>query len=488
MPTTGEIVRANGSQTPTLKSITPGTPLALGAGVRLLPFDPQFGVPLARLGEQRGAPRSGRLFEQLLSRLTAIAPQRKSESRAEPATIEPSATVQQLSPALAALTPEQPAATEATEIDTSNELQAQPADQAATVAEPPALPPVVASLPQPAPQPAPRSVPRSTPPSVPLITRTDSQQLQIAPPRQAEPRIEQQPNSAPAPEQRVVEPAGVERTIERKHSEPAAQPHPAPQAEPHQPDSVATKRRVLEAVWIEGMGERKQIAMPSGIKSLEPQLKEGEPLVRVLPTTNEPFEDAAPNQFASHAHRPAPPSAPPPSAPKQVAQVVPFELAVGREPMRVSMEITRPPAPPAAQSVTLVEQIAARIAAAPPHGVISVALDPPELGRVLIKFQRRGRELSVRVEAEHPEALRQLRHELPQLEAALSRLREPVVVELLGQGDSRDAGFQPQREPSAAQQGQDRSPQGRPDRETTPHHGRRRPRPRSSGNQLDVWS
>lgn len=148
----------------------------------------------------------------------------------------------------------------------------------------------------------------------------------------------------------------------------------------------------------------------------------------------------------------------------------------------------------------LVQQVVDRLLEAP-HGAgqTTIALDPPDLGKLTVRFQRRGRELTITIRTEAVEALQVLRRELPALEQGLARLGEPVRVQLEsaqfehaghagggpvadgGRGSSSDGGRGTHRE------ARDPSSASNPDGNSHGSSRRGRRTPQHSGG-LDVWS
>lgn len=83
----------------------------------------------------------------------------------------------------------------------------------------------------------------------------------------------------------------------------------------------------------------------------------------------------------------------------------------------------------------VVEQVTARIADLAPGRSVTIALDPQELGKVLLRFVRQGKEWRVRIVAERADAAAALARELPRLESALTRGPENLRVEVALEGD-----------------------------------------------------
>ncbi|MDQ7088953.1 MAG: flagellar hook-length control protein FliK [Acidobacteriota bacterium] len=97
--------------------------------------------------------------------------------------------------------------------------------------------------------------------------------------------------------------------------------------------------------------------------------------------------------------------------------------------------------PPAAGSAvtagraTLVEQIAARIARLTPGQSVTVTLDPAELGKVAIRFVRRGKQWKVQLIAERSETAVLLTRDLQRLEPLVERNLPGTRVEVATGGD-----------------------------------------------------
>lgn len=86
----------------------------------------------------------------------------------------------------------------------------------------------------------------------------------------------------------------------------------------------------------------------------------------------------------------------------------------------------------------LADQVAGKLARVATNGTVVVPLDPPELGRVLARFVRRGEELKVQLVAESAEAASALTKEIGRLQSALGKPGEQVRVEVQVAGE----GFQ----------------------------------------------
>ncbi len=88
----------------------------------------------------------------------------------------------------------------------------------------------------------------------------------------------------------------------------------------------------------------------------------------------------------------------------------------------------------------LAEQVAARLATLEgEQGSVTVRLDPPELGEVILRFVRRGERLHVHVRAERPDVAALLGQESARIELACARQGTHVQVDVAA-GDSRGQG------------------------------------------------
>lgn len=70
---------------------------------------------------------------------------------------------------------------------------------------------------------------------------------------------------------------------------------------------------------------------------------------------------------------------------------------------------------------------------------MTVRLDPPELGEVIVRFVRRGDRLHVHVRAERPEVAALLGQESARIEVACARQGTAIQVEVAA-GNARDQG------------------------------------------------
>lgn len=89
---------------------------------------------------------------------------------------------------------------------------------------------------------------------------------------------------------------------------------------------------------------------------------------------------------------------------------------------------------------TVINQIAARLSALNTGGTVTVSLEPAELGKVLIRFIRKGEGWDVQLIPERPEIAGILAAELPRLEALLAKMHDPVRVDVSVGGDGQNSG------------------------------------------------
>lgn len=181
-------------------------------------------------------------------------------------------------------------------------------------------------------------------------------------------------------------------------------------------------------------------------------------------------------------------SAPSPNATATSPTVAAPPLAATTASPLGSVATTTPSSPHA----PLVDQVMAKLEQVPPHGVVLVTLDPPELGPVVVRFTRRGEQLDVRLQAEQEATTQLLIHDLARLESALSRLRDlPAVhVRIEGSGGGAadaatgfDAGTTTTRD--RRQSAAERESGAARHEITTMRRTRDR---RRSASRLDVWS
>jgi flagellar hook-length control protein FliK len=138
----------------------------------------------------------------------------------------------------------------------------------------------------------------------------------------------------------------------------------------------------------------------------------------------------------------------------------------------------------------LIDQVVHRLLDAPANGTVTLRLDPPELGTLLVRFQRRGSQLSVTMTAEREDVSRLLRQGLGQLQSSLSQLHEQVSVQVdthgesRGRGDESALGSRRQREPESRQNEPAHDQDATSSRETPAQRAKRALRDAS----LDVWS
>ncbi len=138
----------------------------------------------------------------------------------------------------------------------------------------------------------------------------------------------------------------------------------------------------------------------------------------------------------------------------------------------------------------LIDQVVHRLLDAPANGTVTLRLDPPELGTLLVRFQRRGSQLSVTMTAEREDVSRLLRQGLGQLQSSLSQLHEQVSVQVdthgesRGRGDESALGSRRQRESESRQNEPDHDQDATSSRETPAQRARRTLR----DARLDVWS
>ncbi len=125
-------------------------------------------------------------------------------------------------------------------------------------------------------------------------------------------------------------------------------------------------------------------------------------------------------------------------------------------------------------STAIVEQVATRLAQAAPGGAVTIQLEPADHGRVQVTFRWSGRELTVRVAAEQGEVAALLAADLGKLETSLSRLADPVKVEVPVDGfaDPRSGAGGGQHGAAAGERAPDGSPAARRDA-AEPHPARR---------------
>ncbi len=116
-------------------------------------------------------------------------------------------------------------------------------------------------------------------------------------------------------------------------------------------------------------------------------------------------------------------------------------------------------------SAAIVEQVATRLAQAVPGGAVTIQLEPADQGRVHVTFRWSGRELTVRVAAEQGEVAALLAADLGKLETSLSRLADPVKVEVPVDGfaDPRSGAGGGQHGAPAGERAPDGSPAARRD-------------------------
>ncbi len=89
-------------------------------------------------------------------------------------------------------------------------------------------------------------------------------------------------------------------------------------------------------------------------------------------------------------------------------------------------------------SEALIAHVVQRLAGAPTNGTVTLRLDPPELGTLIVRFERRGGQLNVTMSAERDDVTRLLKQDLGQLQSSLSQAREPVQVQVETLGSARE--------------------------------------------------
>lgn len=96
-----------------------------------------------------------------------------------------------------------------------------------------------------------------------------------------------------------------------------------------------------------------------------------------------------------------------------------------------------------------VEQMVARLSGLEQGRSALVSLEPPELGRVLVRFMRRGKGWRVQLIAESRDVAQALKNDIGRLSQALGRESEMIDVEVSG-----DGGQQGSRDPWGSQDGE----------------------------------
>ncbi|RMG48360.1 MAG: flagellar hook-length control protein FliK [Acidobacteria bacterium] len=110
-----------------------------------------------------------------------------------------------------------------------------------------------------------------------------------------------------------------------------------------------------------------------------------------------------------------------------------------------------PASPGGSVQAAVVEQVAARLASLPAGRSVTLALDPPELGKVYVRFvQERGR-LRVRLSAERGDVAAWLARDAHALEQALGRQPLPVRLEVALPGGDAAGGGQEDRQGAPAE-------------------------------------